>query len=184
MTASTNQQALPKEHHKIIGYTLATNGKCVENYGTGAWGAVIIANSEHGSWVLDELAGTQDETTCNRIKMAPVIEALKAVRKHPNFEHDCTIEVQSDSKNLVQGASDWIHNWKRNGWRNANKKPVKNREMWEELDNATEGLTIRYTWISAAESEMHQQTALRLSEYGLKAIGPARAFCSQFQSLS
>lgn len=104
---------------------LYTDGACSGNPGAGGWGAILVYQG-----VEKEMSGGEPHTTNNRMELMAVIEGLKAVNRA------LPITVHTDSNYLVQAYTDgWIKNWKRNGWLNAAKKPVSNRDLWEELDN-------------------------------------------------
>lgn len=107
---------------KVIIYT---DGACSGNPGPGGWAAILMYKD-----VKKEIFGGQKATTNNIMEMKAVIEALKLLK------YQCKVEVYSDSAYVVNAYNqDWIINWKKNNWRNSNKEPVKNKELWEELDN-------------------------------------------------
>ena len=107
--------------------TIYTDGACSGNPGPGGWGAVLIYNGTE-----KELSGSLDETTNNVMEITAVLEALKALRE------PCEVELYSDSAYVVNSfLQGWIYNWIKNGWRTANKEPVKNKELWEELYELT-----------------------------------------------
>lgn len=113
-----------------------TDGSCLGNPGPGGYGAVI-EYAEHRK----ELAAGYRLTTNNRMEMLAAIKALDAL-KHP-----CKVTLTSDSQYLKQGIESWIYNWKRNGWRTSNRKPVKNADLWQALDKAAERHTIAWEWV-------------------------------------
>ncbi|MEX2462679.1 MAG: ribonuclease HI, partial [Balneolaceae bacterium] len=105
---------------KVILYT---DGACSGNPGPGGWGAILIWNGNE-----KELCGGETETTNNRMEMRAVIEGLKALKRR------CHVQVHSDSALIINAfTKGWIINWLRNGWKKADKKPVENRELWEEM---------------------------------------------------
>lgn len=104
--------------------TIYTDGACSGNPGAGGWGAILMAGDK-----IKEFSGFDSETTNNKMELTAVIEALKALKK------PCNVELYSDSAYVVNAINQgWLENWKNNGWRGSDKKPVKNIELWLELD--------------------------------------------------
>ena len=118
---------------KVIMYT---DGACRGNPGPGGWGVVLNYNGNRKT-----LRGYAAETTNNRMELTAVIEGLRALNRA------CRIEVHTDSKYVMQGISEWIENWKRNGWKTAAKKPVKNDDLWRSLDAETRRHDIDWRWV-------------------------------------
>ena len=114
---------------------LITDGACLGNPGPGGWACILRYNSH-----TRELTGSAAHTTNNRMELTAVIEGLKAVRE------PCQVEIVTDSQYVKNGITEWIHGWKRNGWRTSAKKPVLNQDLWEELDSQVAHHTIRWTW--------------------------------------
>ena len=113
-----------------------TDGACRGNPGPGGWGAVL--------WYRDRsrrLNGYHPETTNNRMELTAVIEGLRALTR------PCEIELITDSKYVMHGINEWITQWKRNGWKTAAKKPVKNVDLWQQLDRETERHRIEWRWV-------------------------------------
>ena len=102
-----------------------TDGACSGNPGPGGWGAILTSGAHE-----KELKGGEAHTTNNRMELMGAIEALEALKK------PSTVELHTDSKYVHDGISKWIHGWKRNGWKTADKKPVKNMDLWQRLDGA------------------------------------------------
>ena len=115
---------------------LFTDGACKGNPGLGGWG-VLINNSNN----FIELKGTQQQTTNNRMELIAVIEGLKSIKENEN------IEITTDSMYVKNGINEWINNWKRNGWKTAAKKPVKNKDLWQELDELVQNYSINWKWV-------------------------------------
>ncbi len=120
--------------------TIYTDGGCSGNPGPGGWAYVV--STEQG--VVASSSGGEMQTTNNRMELTAVIEALRFVygAYHPDSVTLCT-----DSQYVRQGITSWIYNWKRNGWKTANKKPVKNKDLWQVLDKAREYLNIDWVWV-------------------------------------
>ena len=121
------------ESHKIKIYT---DGACSGNPGPGGWWSIIICNE-----VTKEIFGGERNTTNNRMELKSVIEALKIVNPHDH------IQIYTDSKYVKDGITSWIHNWKKNGWKTASKKLVKNVDLWTELDSLCDKIKIDWIWI-------------------------------------
>jgi ribonuclease HI len=113
-----------------------TDGACSGNPGPGGWGA-ILASGNHEK----ELKGGEAHTTNNRMELMGAISALEALKV------PATVDLHTDSQYLQQGISQWIHGWKRNGWRTADKKPVKNTDLWQRLDTAMQRHDVRWHWV-------------------------------------
>lgn len=114
-----------------------TDGACSGNPGAGGWGAILRYND-----VEKELSGGEENTTNNRMELTAVISALKALKE------PCNITLYTDSRYVMDGIEKWIISWKQNGWKTANKKsPVKNVELWQELDALREKHEIRFVWV-------------------------------------
>ena len=122
--------------------TIFTDGACSGNPGKGGWGAVLLYqdNEKH-------LSGSEKLTTNNRMELKATIEALKAI-KYPS-----KIKLYTDSQYVKNGITEWIINWKKNGWKTANKKEVKNRELWTELDNLSNSFEIKWSWVKAHSTD-------------------------------
>ena len=120
MMAADNHDETPPKTVEVY-----TDGACSGNPGPGGWGAILMFGKNRR-----EIKGGEKETTNNRMELMAAIEALNALKA------PCRVELYTDSNYVRQGISQWIHNWKRNGWRTANKKPVKNADLWQVLDEA------------------------------------------------
>jgi ribonuclease HI len=130
-----------------------TDGACSGNPGPGGWGALLRCKG-----VEKELSGYNEDTTNNRMELQAVIEALKILKK------PCEIQLYTDSKYVMDGVLKWMPNWKNNNWRTSNKKsPVKNLELWQELDNILPIHKIKWNWVKGhaghAENERVDQLA-------------------------
>ena len=119
-----------------------TDGSCLENPGNGGWAAIIIIKKEKKI-----ISGNQKNTTNNRMELLAPIEALKTL------EINSEIEIITDSKYVKLGITEWINNWKKNGWKTANKKEVKNIELWKELDSLVEKFNIKWSWVKGHSTD-------------------------------
>ena len=125
-----------------------TDGACVGNPGPGGWAAVILIDNKK-----EEIFGGEKLTTNNRMELTAAIEALKY------FEDKKTITLITDSKYVKDGIQSWIQNWKKNGWKTAAKKPVKNKELWIELDQLISRHTISWEWVKGHTGNVHNEKA-------------------------
>ena len=115
---------------------IATDGACKGNPGPGGWGAIIRSGTRER-----ELSGGEPATTNNRMEMTAVIEALKALKR------PCRVTLSTDSRYVIDGLTKWLHGWQKNGWRTADKKPVKNADLWQELIAAAKPHRIDWQWV-------------------------------------
>ena len=113
-----------------------TDGACSGNPGPGGWGAILTAGTHR-----KELKGGEEHTTNNRMELMGAISALEALKGPSN------VQLHTDSKYVQQGISQWIHGWKRNGWKTADKKPVKNVDLWQRLDAAIQTHHVKWHWV-------------------------------------
>ncbi len=119
-----------------------TDGSCLENPGNGGWAAIIIDDGKK-----TEIKGSKKNTTNNQMELLAPIEALKKIPKGNK------VEIFTDSKYVKSGITEWIHNWKKNGWKTADKQPVKNKEFWEELDLLANQFEISWNWVKAHSTD-------------------------------
>jgi ribonuclease HI len=138
---------------------IATDGACKGNPGPGGWGAIIRAGTSER-----ELSGGEKLTTNNRMELMAAISALEAL-KFP-----CTVDLHTDSEYLRKGITEWINNWKRNGWRTADKKPVKNVDLWQRLDEALKRHQVRWHWVKGHAGHAMNERADLLAREGLAAV--------------
>ncbi len=133
-----------------------TDGACSGNPGPGGWGALLLHEG-----VEKELCGGAADTTNNRMEMTAAIEALKALKR------PCNIHLHTDSTYLRDGITKWIHGWKRNGWRTANKKPVKNQDLWQELEAQIERQQVIWHWVKGHAGHTENERADALANQGM-----------------
>tara|TARA_B100000886_G_C20053732_1_gene338828 strand:- start:58 stop:489 length:432 start_codon:yes stop_codon:yes gene_type:complete len=133
-----------------------TDGACRGNPGPGGWGALI----KYGE-ITKEIYGADVSTTNNKMELTAAIKALKEI-KEPS-----EIIIYTDSKYVLQGIEEWIHNWKKRGWLGANKKPVKNEELWKELDELRDKHTIKWNWVKGHSGDPGNETADMLANRGI-----------------
>lgn len=133
-----------------------TDGACKGNPGPGGWGALLIAG-EHRR----ELFGGERETTNNRMELTAAIEALNALKRR------CAVQLFTDSNYVKQGIETWIHGWKRNGWRTSDKKPVKNADLWQRLDDACAAHDVAWHWVKGHANDPGNERADTLANMGV-----------------
>lgn len=134
-----------------------TDGACSGNPGPGGWGAILTFKG-----VEKELKGGEQHTTNNRMELMAAISALEAMKR------PCLVELHTDSQYVKNGITNWIHNWKRNGWRTADKKPVKNEDLWRRLDEALAIHKVDWRWVKGHAGHDMNERADALARAGLK----------------
>jgi ribonuclease HI len=137
--------------------TIHTDGACSGNPGPGGWGAILSFGA-----VEKELKGGEALTTNNRMELMAAISALEALKR------PCAVELHTDSQYVKNGITSWIHNWKRNGWRTADKKPVKNEDLWRRLDEALARHQVEWRWVKGHAGHAMNERADALARAGLK----------------
>ena len=118
-----------------------TDGGCSGNPGPGGWGIVVIADG-----LAKQLSGGEQYTTNNRMELMAAINALSVIKNTPSFAGRPVV-VNIDSQYVKNGITSWIHSWKAKGWKTADKKPVKNQELWETLDALNSSLNVTWNWV-------------------------------------
>ncbi|MEZ5843256.1 MAG: ribonuclease HI [Hyphomicrobiaceae bacterium] len=136
-----------------------TDGACSGNPGPGGWGAILMSGPHR-----KELSGGEAETTNNRMELMAAIEALGALKRPSE------VELWTDSAYLRDGITKWIFGWKRNGWKTADKKPVKNADLWQTLDAARLRHTIEWHWLKGHAGHPENERADELAREAIKAI--------------
>ncbi|WP_196157815.1 ribonuclease HI [Reinekea sp. G2M2-21] len=131
---------------------LYTDGGCRGNPGPGGWGAVLI----YGKHIL-KLHGSEADTTNNRMELLATIEGLRALKR------PVPVDLYTDSKYVQQGITQWISNWKRNGWKTAAKKPVKNQDLWQMLDEVLGAHEVTWHWVKGHSGNKYNELADQLA---------------------
>ena len=139
-------------------YTIYTDGACSGNPGPGGWGAVIFDNENKQK----NISGSEENTTNNRMELSAAIMALEEVNMNSE------ITIFTDSTYVKNGITEWVLKWKENGWKNSNKEPVKNKDLWEKLDNLCEQNTINWKWVKAHASNKYNNLADELATKAIK----------------
>ncbi len=140
-----------------------TDGACKGNPGPGGWGALLQLDGRE-----KELSGGEPDTTNNRMELTAVIRALQALKRH------CAIDLYTDSQYVQKGISEWIVSWKRRGWKTADKKPVKNVDLWLELDQLAGGHSIQWHWVKGHAGHIENERADQLANEGIASLRNSR----------
>ena len=133
-----------------------TDGACRGNPGPGGWGALLIFND-----VKKTVYGGEKDTTNNRMEMIPVIEALKLIKS------DCEISLYTDSKYVMDGVNKWLSSWKQKGWKTSNKKPVKNQDLWQALEQSTRRHVVEWNWVRGHSGDAGNERADELANMAI-----------------
>ena len=133
-----------------------TDGACSGNPGPGGWGAILTFGAHE-----KELCGGEPLTTNNRMELTAAIKALEALTR------PCEVELHTDSNYLRGGITSWMNGWKRNGWRTADKKPVKNVELWQQLDSAAQVHDVKWHWVKGHAGDPMNERADALARKGM-----------------
>ena len=120
-----------------------TDGSCLGNPGNGGWAAIIIDDKKK-----IQIKGSKKDTTNNQMELLAPIKALKKIPK------GSSVQIFTDSRYVKSGITEWIHNWKKNGWKTANKQPVKNKDLWTELDQMTNEFQIKWSWVKGHSTDV------------------------------
>ena len=140
--------------------TIYTDGACSGNPGPGGWGAWLTYGDHE-----KEICGGDPETTNNRMELTAAIKALEALKKSPS-----TVDLYTDSVYVRDGITKWIHNWKKNGWKNAQKKPVKNDDLWRELDALIAKHDVAWHWVKGHAGDPGNEKADMLANRGMDQV--------------
>ncbi|MGH8715286.1 MAG: ribonuclease HI [Burkholderiales bacterium] len=136
-----------------------TDGACKGNPGIGGWGALLKYSGR-----TRELFGGEALTTNNRMELTAVIKALAALKR------TCKVKLHTDSRYVQQGISEWIHDWKKRGWRTADKKPVKNDDLWKRLDELASKHQIEWVWVEGHAGDEGNEHADSLANLGVESV--------------
>ena len=160
--------SIPKAENmpEILAYT---DGACSGNPGPGGWGVLLVARD--GDHVVKEraLSGGEADTTNNRMELLAAINALEAL------DRPSRITIVTDSAYVKNGITSWLHGWKKNGWRTAAKKPVKNEDLWRRLDEAAARHDVRWEWVKGHAGHPENERADELARKGMAPFKPVPA---------
>ena len=133
-----------------------TDGACRGNPGPGGWGASLRYNGQQ-----KDLYGSEPETTNNRMELMAVIKALESLKRC------CPVKIYTDSKYVLDGMTKWLPNWKKKGWKTAAKKPVKNADLWKQLDAAVQANDVSWQWVKGHTGDEGNECADALANRGI-----------------
>ena len=150
---------------ELIAYT---DGACSGNPGPGGWGVLLIAREGETILKERELSGGEPDTTNNRMELLAAITALETL------ERPSSLTIVTDSAYVKNGVTGWIHGWKRNGWRTADKKPVKNVDLWQRLDTAQARHQVAWKWIKGHAGHEENERADALARAGMAPFKPGK----------
>lgn len=139
--------------------TIHTDGACSGNPGPGGWGALLEWKGHE-----KELFGGEADTTNNRMELRAAIEALNALKRPSK------VRLVTDSVYVRDGVTKWIHGWKKNGWKTADRKPVKNADLWQALDEAARRHTVEWVWVKGHNGDPGNERADALARAGIAAV--------------
>ena len=140
--------------------TIHTDGACRGNPGPGGWGALLVAKGFE-----KELWGGERQTTNNRMELLAAIQGLQALKRR------CRVDLHTDSQYVRQGITRWLPNWKKNGWRTSSRKPVKNRDLWERLDELAQRHDVEWHWVKGHSGDPGNERADELANRGTDEVG-------------
>ena len=139
---------------------IATDGACKGNPGPGGWGVLLRTGSNE-----KELSGGEPQTTNNRMELTAAIQGLNALVR------PCKVKLSTDSRYVMDGLTKWVYGWQRNGWKTADKKPVKNAELWHELIAAAARHEVEWVWVKGHAGHPDNERADRLASAAAEAAG-------------
>lgn len=139
---------------------VATDGACKGNPGPGGWGAVLRWNGHE-----KELSGAERDTTNNRMELTAAIRALEALKKPSD------VTLSTDSRYVLDGLTKWIHGWLRNGWKTADRKPVKNADLWQQLLDAAAPHKVKWVWVRGHNGHPDNERADKLASDAALSLG-------------
>ncbi|WFE73481.1 ribonuclease HI [Roseinatronobacter sp. S2] len=151
---------------ELVAYT---DGACSGNPGPGGWGVLLRAYQGEAIVKERELFGGEGDTTNNRMELMAAISALEVLGR------PSTVTIVTDSAYVKNGVTSWIHGWKRNGWRTADRKPVKNAELWQRLDDAQARHSVTWKWVKGHAGHPENERADELARAGMAPFKPGKA---------
>jgi ribonuclease HI len=150
------------------GLRIFTDGGCSGNPGPGGWAYVMVLETFQGEKIAAHEKGAEKETTNNRMELTAVIRSLLALKKMDGVPRK--VIVYTDSQYVQKGITDWIRNWKRNSWRTSDKTPVKNKDLWMELDSLAEEFPIKWEWVRGHAGNKYNEICDQMTQEAIASI--------------
>ena len=141
-----------------------TDGACKGNPGPGGWGAILRIDAD-GKVTEKELSGNEPQTTNNRMELMAVMKGLSALKS------PCHVKLHTDSRYVIDGITKWVFGWQKNGWRTADRKPVKNEDLWRELVLITKPHRIDWIWVKGHDGHIENERVDKLASDAAMAVG-------------
>ncbi|MCL2208873.1 MAG: ribonuclease HI [Treponema sp.] len=145
-----------------------TDGGCSGNPGPGGWAYVILLETFAGVKIIAQDQGGEKDTTNNRMELTAVIESLRAIKKMNDLPRG--VCVYTDSQYVQKGISEWIFNWKRNSWKTASKKPVKNKDLWMELDLLSGEFSVSWKWVKGHDGNEYNEMCDKMTQEAIAGL--------------
>jgi len=150
------------------GLKIYTDGGCIGNPGPGGWAFVMILDTFQGEKMVAQDKGAEKETTNNRMELTAVIKALRTLKISDGFPRKASL--YTDSQYVQKGITEWIHTWKRNSWRTSDKKPVKNKDLWTELDYLAEEFSINWEWVKGHAGNHYNEMCDKMTQEAISSL--------------
>jgi ribonuclease HI len=145
-----------------------TDGGCSGNPGPGGWAYLIVIQTFQGEKIIAQDYGAERDTTNNRMELTAVLEALRALKTMDNIPGKAT--VYTDSQYVQKGITEWIRTWKRNSWRTSDKKPVKNKDLWVELDSLAGEFSLNWQWIRGHAGNYYNELCDHMTQDAIASV--------------
>jgi ribonuclease HI len=150
------------------GLKIYTDGGCLGNPGPGGWAYVMILGTFQGEKIIAQDQGGEKETTNNRMELTAVIQALCALKKMNNVPRKASL--YTDSQYVQKGISEWIQTWKRNSWKTSDKKPVKNKDLWTELDSLAGEFSVNWEWVKGHAGNKYNELCDKMTQEAISSL--------------
>ena len=147
-----------------------TDGGCSGNPGPGGWAFVILLETYQGDKILAEKRGSEKDTTNNRMELSAVIASLETLKRMKDIPRK--IKVFTDSQYVQKGMTEWMDEWKNRGWKNSDKKPVKNQDLWQRLDTLASAYSITWSWVKGHSGNKYNERCDMLTQKAIASIVP------------
>ena len=145
-----------------------TDGGCSGNPGPGGWAYVMVIQTFQGEQIIAQNKGAEKDTTNNRMELTAVIMALRDLLSMDNAPRQAS--VYTDSQYVQKGITEWIHTWKRNSWRTSDKKPVKNQDLWIELDSLASEFPIQWHWVKGHAGNVYNEICDAMTQEAIASL--------------